>query len=89
MSKREEYLKSMHAALGRLQVKASLTKLELRDLRQELGTEYDRLCDHLRELSEAAEDRFEAMKKAFEGAWHAFRQRFEAARSRAGEEEDE
>jgi len=74
---RKDYVEKMRAALERLQVKAGLAKLELRDLRGELLKEYDALRDRLEQLGEATEDRFEAVKGGFESAWQAFKRRYE------------
>jgi len=87
MTKREEYVAKMHAALDRLQVKASLAKLELRDLHGELLEKHDHLRDRLSELGEATEDRWDALKQGFEAAWHSFRSRFDEAMAEHREDE--
>jgi len=77
MTEREEYLKKMRAVLDRLQVKASLAKLELRDLHRELGTEYDHLLDRLSELGESTENRWDALRQSFDAAWTSFKRKFD------------
>lgn len=89
MTKREEYVEKMHTALDRLQVKASLAKLELRDLRGDLAKRYDRVLDRLHELGDATGDRWEALKEGVDSAWHSFRQTFDEAMARHREDSGE
>lgn len=89
MNRQREYVKKMHAALDRLQVKASLAKLELREIRAELLLKYDAARNRLRELSEASGDRWDATKEAFETAWHAFKDRYEAVMAKHRKEQEE
>jgi len=77
MSNRDEYLKSMHAALERLQVKASLAKLEARDVRDDLLKKYDSLHDRLNELRESSGDRWDALKEGADSAWHSFKKSYD------------
>lgn len=77
MKAREEYLKEMRETIDRLQVKASLAKLELRDVRHDLGKKYDVVRDRLAEASEGAEDRWDALRQGLDAAWHSFKGRFD------------
>lgn len=79
MNKRDEYLKKMHAALEQLRVKASLARLEAREVRDALLKEYDALQSRLEEAGTAAEGRWEAFRSGCDSAWQAFKTRYDAA----------
>ncbi len=86
MTKRDDYLKKMHAALEQLQVKASLAKLEARDVRDALLKEYDAVQSQLKEAGTAAEGRWDALKAGCDSAWHSFKAKYDEvmARQRKG-----
>ena len=76
MEERHEFIESMQRALAKLEVKASLARLELGDVKDDLIDEYDRLHDRLRDMREEAEDEWAATKGGFLSAWEAFKERF-------------
>jgi hypothetical protein len=78
-SKRDEYVQRLQAALDGLKVKASLAKLEARDVRDDLRERYDTLRDRLRRLREASEDRWEGLRQGTESAWREFRRVYDEA----------
>jgi hypothetical protein len=84
MKSRTEYLVKMRAALDQMQVKASLAKLELKDLRRELLAEHDTLLQKMEGLKDVATDRWDAVKGGFEAAWHAFKKKYDDAMSTRG-----
>jgi len=86
---RREYVHKTQAMLERLQVKASLAKLELREVRGDLLKRYDAARNRLRELGETTGDRWDAMKVAFESAWGAFKERYESVMARHRQEHEE
>ncbi|MHC4956426.1 MAG: hypothetical protein ACYTGZ_21500 [Planctomycetota bacterium] len=76
MEERHEFIETMQRALERLQVKASLAKLELGHVKDELLHEYDKLHDKLRDMREENEDEWAAVKGGFLSSWDAFKERF-------------
>jgi hypothetical protein len=80
MSERHEFVEKMQRAMDELQVKANLTKLELRDVKDdvknELIHEYDKLHDKLRDLRTENADEWSAVKGGFLSAWDSFKDRF-------------
>ena len=77
MSRREEYVKKVRNAIAEMQVKASLAKLEARDVRDDLVRRYDAVQDRLHTVSEAAEDRWDALREGCDAAWTSFKTRFD------------
>jgi len=80
MEERHEFIETMQRALARLEVKASLAKLELGDLKDDLLEEYDHLHDRLRDMREEAGDEWAATKGGFLSAWEAFKDKFHRAK---------
>ena len=80
MKDRNEFIEDMQRTLGELQVKASLAKLKVGDVtdnvKGELLHEYDKLNDKLRDLRNENEDEWAAVKGGFLSSWDAFKQRF-------------
>ena len=79
MEDRHAFIEKMQAALGELEVKASLAKLEIGDLKGELIDEYDKLHDKLRDMREENADEWAAVKGGFLSSWEAFKERFQRA----------
>jgi len=79
MEERHEFIETMQRAVAKLQVKASLAKLELGHVKDELIAEYDKLHDKLREMREETEDEWYATKGGFLSSWEAFKDRFHEA----------
>ena len=79
MKDRHEFIEDMQRALEKLQVKASLAKLELGHVKDELIDEYDKLHDKLRDMREENADEWAAVKGGFLSSWDAFKERFHDA----------
>ena len=83
MKERHEFIDEMQRVLGELQVKASLAKLKMGDLKEsakgELLQEYDKLHDKLRDLKNENEDEWAAVKGGFLSSWDAFKARLHDA----------
>jgi len=79
MDRKAEFIERIEAALAGLRVKASLARLEARDVQGDLLRQYDALRDRLARLRDAGDDRWEALKQGVEGAWTEFRARYERA----------
>ena len=79
MKERHEFIDEMQRVLGELQVKASLAKLKMGDVKGELLHEYDKLHDKLRDLKNENEDEWAAVKGGFLSSWDAFKARLHAA----------
>lgn len=77
MGTRDEYVAKMREAMGRLEVKASLAKLELQDVRDDLLTKYDAVRDKLQDLKGETEDGWQNAKDGVESAWHKFKRKFD------------
>jgi len=84
MEERHRFIETMQAALGELRVKASLAKLELGDVKDELIDEYDRLHDKLRDMRDENADEWAAVKGGFLSSWEAFKERFHDVMTRHG-----
>jgi len=82
MSDRQEYVEKMQNALARLEVKASLAKLELGDAKDDLLNRYDRLHDDLRRLRDESGERWYAAQEGFESGWKAFREKYDEVMKR-------
>ena len=79
MKERHEFVEKMQRAMDELQVKGSLAKLELGEVKGKLIDEYDKLRDKLRDMREENEDEWAAVKGGFLSSWEAFKDRFHAA----------
>jgi len=79
MKERHEFIDEMQRALGELQVKASLAKLKMGDVKGELLHEYDKLHDKLRDLKNENEDEWAAVKGGFLSSWDKFTERLHTA----------
>ncbi|MHC4409490.1 MAG: hypothetical protein ACYS0E_09690 [Planctomycetota bacterium] len=77
MDERNQYVEKMQAAMGQLEVKASLAKMELGGKKDELIGEYDQLTDRLRRIKEDTGEQFDALASGFEEGWKAFRTRYD------------
>ena len=82
MTKRDEYVRRLEAAIDELKVKRSLAKLEARDLRGELLTKFDALHDRLHDLKQETGERWEGLRDGVEAAWKEFRRAFHDATHR-------
>ncbi|MEM8885050.1 MAG: hypothetical protein AAGD14_13340 [Planctomycetota bacterium] len=76
MEEKQTFIESMQRAMGELEVKASLAKLELGDVKKELIDEYDHLHDRLVALRDQTEDEWAATKGGIASSWEAFKARF-------------
>jgi hypothetical protein len=79
VDKKTEYLQKIEGALDKMRVKASLAKLEARDVQGDLLKHFDALKGRLAKLRDAGDDHWEALKDGVEGAWTEFRSRYEKA----------
>jgi len=79
MKERHEFVEKMQRAMDELQVKGSLAKLELGEVKGKLIDEYDKLHDKLRDMREENEDEWAAVKGGFLSSWEAFKDRFHEA----------
>ena len=79
MSERHKFVEEMQRAMGELKVKASLAKLGLGDVKNELIDDYDKLHDKLRDLHDENADEWAAVKGGFLSSWDAFKDRFHKA----------
>ena len=77
MSERQAYVDKMKDALARLEVKASLAKLESRDAKKELIEQYDKLHDDLHRLRDETGERWYALQEGFDRGWRAFKARYD------------
>ena len=77
MADRKEYVEKMQAALEKLEVKASLAKLELGDKKDDLIAQYDKLHDDLRNLRDDTSQQWYAMQEGVEAGWKAFREQYD------------
>lgn len=82
MTRRDEYLEKMRATIEQLQVKASLAKLEAREVREALLKEYDSVHARLQEAGAAAEGRWQALKAGCDSAWQSFKAKYDEAMAR-------
>jgi len=79
MSERHKFVETMQRTMDELKVKASLAKLELGEVKDDLIDEYDKLHDKLRDMREENEDEWAAVKGGFLSAWDAFKDKFHEA----------
>ena len=79
MSERHKFVEEMQRAMGELKVKASLAKLELGGVKNELIDDYDKLHDKLRDMRDEGADEWAAVKGGFMSGWESFKDRFHAA----------
>ena len=79
MKERHEFIEKMQRTLNELQVKASLAKLELGDVKDTLIDDYDKLHDKLRDMRDENADEWAATKGGFLSSWDAFKERFHKA----------
>ena len=79
MSERHEFVEKMQGMLDELQVKASLAKLELGDVKNHLIDDYDHLHDKLRDMRDENAGDWAAVKGGFLSSWESFKDKFHSA----------
>lgn len=77
MDERNRYIEKMQTAIGKLEVKASLAKMEVGEKKNQLIGEYDQLTDRLRRMKEDSGEQFDALVAGFEEGYKAFRTRYD------------
>lgn len=82
MDERNKYVEKMENALGKLEVKASLAKLEMGEKKDHLLEQYDKLHDDLRNLKTNTSQQWYALQEGFESGWQAFREEYDAVMKR-------